>query len=182
MFDKKILKEKLHPVLLEYYHGYISYVPFFLDPDYYKKVSGKKANKESIAVNPSVGCWCGSFYSINPVGDVAPCPLLGDNVSGGNVLKKDIHEILFKSELFTKIIDRSNFKGKCGTCKYNQVCGGCRAITYYLTGDLYQSDPTCFIDDLSEKELQDIEKKTTKNFRNYLRLASFGGHYEYPDD
>ena len=178
MFDKDTMKNKLHPVLRKYYHGYVSYVPFFLSKEKYENISGQVLQENKVPTNPSIGCWVGSFYAINPVGDVAPCPLLADNVSGGNVREQKLFDILYKSELFTKIIDRNKFKGKCGNCKYTYTCGGCRAYTYYLTGDIYGSDPTCFIDDLEENEISEIEKQTEKNFKNYLRMAKFGGLYE----
>lgn len=181
MFDKKAMKEKLHPAFRKHYQGYVSYVPFLLSPEFYESVSGQKLTTDKVPTNPSVGCWCGSFYSINPVGDVAPCPLLGDNLSGGNVLKTNLEDILYKSDLFKRIVERDKFEGKCGKCKYNYICGGCRAYTYYLTGNVYGSDPTCFIDDLSEDELKELELETAKNFKNYVRMASFGGLYSFFD-
>ena len=177
MFDKETMQKKIHPVLRKYYKGYVSFVPFFLSPELYKKYSGQNENNCKVPTNPSVGCWCGSFYSINPEGDVAPCPLLGDHFSGGNVKTEKLEDILYKSELFQKIVDRKNFGGKCGKCKFRFTCGGCRTMTYYHTGNLYGEDPTCFIDNLSEDELKEIEQEIAKNFKNYLRLANFGGLY-----
>ncbi len=177
MFDKEMMKKLLHPALMKHYHGYVSYVPFFLSPEFYESVSGQNLIKDKIPTNPSVGCWCGSFYSVSPAGDVSPCPLLGDNLSGGNVLETDLEKILFESELFKRIVDRRKFNGKCGNCKYTDICGGCRAYSYYLTGDVYGTDPTCFIDDLTENELKDLERQTAKKFKNYVRMASFGGMF-----
>ncbi|MGI6411319.1 MAG: SPASM domain-containing protein [Bacteroidales bacterium] len=36
-------------------------------------------------MNPGVGCWVGAYYAINAEGEVAPCPMFLDHVSGGNV-------------------------------------------------------------------------------------------------
>ncbi|PKP22325.1 MAG: hypothetical protein CVU05_04445 [Bacteroidetes bacterium HGW-Bacteroidetes-21] len=173
MFDKAAMKDWLHPVLCSHYKGYVSYVPFFLTKKKYNQLAGTEHNYP-VPVEPSVGCWVGSFYAINPAGEVSPCPLLSDHVSGGNVLTTDLKDILFKSELFTRIVDRNNFKGKCGTCKNNYTCGGCRTYAYFLSGDVYESDPTCFIDELSAEELEALENKTAKNFRNYCRMVHFG--------
>jgi len=175
MFDKKILKEKLHPVLNSSHLGYVSFAPFFLNPEDYFAKSSQKNDEEGIPLNPSVGCWVGSFYGINPEGEVAPCPLLGDNLSGGNVLKTPLHDILYKSELFVKITNRNNLKGKCGKCKYKFTCGGCRVMAYYMTGDVFAEDPTCFIEELSEDELMTLEKQTKSNFRKYYMMSKFGG-------
>jgi len=174
MFDKKIMKEHLHPALIEHYKGYVSYVPLFLSTKDYLEISNNKEKTHKVPTSPSVGCWVGSFYSINPKGDVAPCPLISDHVSGGNVITENLYDILYKSELFTKIVDRKNLEGDCGRCRYNYTCGGCRVYSYYLTGNLFASDPTCFIKDLTEDELKILEKKTAKNFKNYRRMVDFG--------
>jgi AdoMet-dependent heme synthase len=175
MFDKNTLKTKLHPVLNSTHLGYVSFVPFFLNPKDYFAKSKQTKDIASFPLNPSVGCWVGSFYGINPEGEVAPCPLLGDHLSGGNVLQTPLQDILFKSELFVKITNRENLKGKCGACKYRFTCGGCRVMAYYLTGDVYAEDPTCFIDELSDDELEALEKQTKSNFRKYYILSKMGG-------
>jgi AdoMet-dependent heme synthase len=174
MFDKEAMKNYLHPALRKHYKGYVSYVPFFLDPEVHKQYSKQDDSKQPVPTNPSVGCWVGSFYAINPKGDVAPCPLLSDHLSGGNILDQDLHDILFSSELFTKIVNRSNLEGKCGQCKFRFTCGGCRTYAYYLEGNVFASDPTCFIEDLSKSELYDLENITAKNFKNYCRMVHFG--------
>jgi len=174
MFNKDMMKNYLHPALREFYKGYVSYVPFFLNPKDYKQYSGQDEKMQYVPTNPSVGCWVGSFYAINPKGDVAPCPLVSDHVSGGNVLKQDLYDILYKSELFTKIVVRSNLEGECGKCKFRFTCGGCRVYSYYLTGNIFASDPTCFIKDLSVNQLNELEKVTAKNFKNYCRMVKIG--------
>jgi radical SAM protein with 4Fe4S-binding SPASM domain len=174
MFDKDTMREYLHPALIKYFKGYVSYVPLFLSTENYKKYSHQKDNVNHVPTNPSVGCWVGSFYAINPKGDVAPCPLVSDHVSGGNVLTEDLYDILYKSELFSKIVDRNNLKGKCGKCKFRYTCGGCRVYSYYKTGDIFESDPTCFIDYLSEKDLKNLEEETLKQYKNYCRMVHFG--------
>ncbi len=170
MFDKAIMKNYLHPALMESYHGFVSFVPLFLSPEDYEKYSSEKAYSTQVPLNPSVGCWVGSFYAINPAGDVAPCPLLSDHLSAGNVYQTSLKEILYKSDLMQKLVNRQHLKGKCGKCKYNWTCGGCRVMAYYLSGDVFAEDPTCFIDELTTKELTELEKKTANNFRNYVRM------------
>ena len=175
MFDKKTMKEKIHPVLLKYFRGYVSYVPFFLSPEEYKKRTGQTASDSPVPTHPSIGCWVGSFYGINPEGEVAPCPLLLDNITGGNVLKTDLKDILYHSKLFTSVLNRNNLKGKCGSCKFNFTCGGCRVMAYYQTGDVLAEDPNCFIDELTPDELLEMEKETARQFKNYQRMTNFGG-------
>ncbi|MCX7862507.1 MAG: radical SAM protein [Bacteroidales bacterium] len=170
MFDKQILKNYLHPALMESFHGLVSFVPFFLNPNDYEQITSQKAFETPVPLNPSIGCWVGSFYAINPRGDVAPCPLLSDNVSVGNVYHTPLQDILFHSELMKAITNRDNLKGKCGTCKYRWTCGGCRVMAYYRSNDIFAEDPTCFIDELSTDELNNLEKQTRKHFRNFVRM------------
>jgi radical SAM protein with 4Fe4S-binding SPASM domain len=174
MFDSKTLRDFFHPVLRNNFRGQVSYTPFMLPPDEYERISGQVLQKEQIPLNPSIGCWIGAYYAINAEGEVSPCPMFSDHVSGGNVFKTPLKEILFESDLFQKITDRSKLEGKCGNCKYTHTCGGCRVMSYYKTGNVYAEDPTCFIDDLTADELTKIEEETVRSFKNYVRMAKFG--------
>jgi AdoMet-dependent heme synthase len=171
MFDKEMLRDKFHPVLRKSFNGQISYIPYMLPPEVYSSLTQTDFSTNEMPLNPSVGCWIGSYYSINPEGEVSPCPLFADQVSGGNIIEINLQEILFESELFVKITNRKNLKGKCGNCKYTNTCGGCRVLSYFLTGDAFNEDPTCFLADLSHEEQVEIETETIKSFRNYLRMS-----------
>ena len=180
MFDKQSLKDFFHPVFRTNFNGQVSYTPYMLPPEIYEKTSGQNLLEEQIPINPNVGCWVGSYYAINPEGDVSPCPMFLDHVSGGNVFETPLKDILFESDLFKKIIDRKNLEGKCGNCKYTHTCGGCRVMAYYLTGNVYAEDPTCFLSELSETEIKEIEKETINSFKNYVRMAKFGNLFTNP--
>lgn len=177
MLDKDVVKNYFHPVLRKYFNGQISYTPYFLDPEVYYKISGQRKETHKVPTNPPIACWVGAYYAINPEGDVSPCPMFLDHVSGGNAVKQDLKEILFESEVFTKIIQRDKLEGKCGPCKYNFTCGGCRVLAYYMDGNMYAEDPICFIDELSEDELKQMETETEMSFKNYVRMARFGRIY-----
>lgn len=174
MFDKASLRDYFHPILHKCWNIQGSYIPYFLPQAEYEEASGQDLNKEKIPLNPSVGCWVGAYYAINPEGEVSPCPMFLDHVTGGNVLDTPLKDILFKSDLFTKIVQRDKLKGKCGKCRYKYTCSGCRVMAYYLTGDVYAEDPTCFIDELSEEQIHKIEQATVNSFKNYVRMAKFG--------
>lgn len=174
MFTKETLRRYFHPELIKYFNGQVSYTPYMLPPEVYEKVSGQNLKEEQIPVNPSVGCWVGAYYAINPEGEVSPCPMFLDHVSGGNVYKTPLKEILYNSELFKKITNRSMLEGKCGNCKYTYTCGGCRVMSYYYTGNVFAEDPTCFLKDLNENEIKAIEEETVKSFMNYKRMAFYG--------
>jgi radical SAM protein with 4Fe4S-binding SPASM domain len=78
------------------------------------------------------GCMAGLYYCrIYPSGEVTPCPYLPINL--GNIRKKSFKDIWFNSDVFKKLRDFDQLKGKCGICEYKSVCGGCRARAYGVT-------------------------------------------------
>ncbi|MEA2074747.1 MAG: radical SAM protein [Euryarchaeota archaeon] len=86
------------------------------------------------------GCRAGvGMLSIKPNGDVVPCPLL--EVKAGNVKEQSLREIL-NSEVFITLRSRE-VKGKCGACKFKELCGGCRVRAYRQSGDYMAEDPLC---------------------------------------
>jgi radical SAM protein with 4Fe4S-binding SPASM domain len=86
------------------------------------------------------GCRAGiGMLSIKPNGDVVPCPLL--EVKAGNVTEQSLREIL-NSEVFVTLRSRE-VKGKCGACKFKELCGGCRVRAYRQSGDYMAEDPLC---------------------------------------
>jgi len=88
------------------------------------------------------GCSAGSgMFYIKPNGDVWPCAFVP--IKAGNLREQSALEIWRNSPVFRALRDRSNLRGPCATCKYRDVCGGCRARTLALTGDLFASDPMC---------------------------------------
>ena len=87
----------------------------------------------------------GQYISIMPNGDIKPCGF-NEKLKLGNIKDKNLKEFwdeLQTGELYLKLKDKSNLKGKCGLCEYREICGGCRTRAEYYTGDLFQSDPAC---------------------------------------
>jgi radical SAM protein with 4Fe4S-binding SPASM domain len=79
------------------------------------------------------GCIAGLTYCrIYPTGEVTPCPYLP--ITLGNIRQTRFKDIWFKSPVFKALRDRRQLMGKCGRCEYREVCGGCRARAYGLTG------------------------------------------------
>lgn len=99
-----------------------------------------------------IGCHAGIHYlSLRPNGEVYPCPFL--QISAGNIRKQSLLEIWQSSIFLQKLRNRDLLKGKCGTCKYKYVCGGCRARAYLYTGDPFEEDPTCPIETFQESRI-----------------------------
>lgn len=81
------------------------------------------------------------FMFISHTGEIFPSGFLP--VSAGSVRSDDLVEVYRKAPLFTRLRDRSRFKGKCGVCEYLAVCGGSRARAYAMTGDVLEAEPFC---------------------------------------
>jgi radical SAM protein with 4Fe4S-binding SPASM domain len=86
-------------------------------------------------------CLAGQSYCrITPEGDVTPCPYLP--LSTGNVREQDFNDIWQNSAIFNSLRNPS-LKGKCRTCAYRLLCGGCRARAYARKNDPLGEDPWC---------------------------------------
>jgi AdoMet-dependent heme synthase len=179
-FDRDDLRDKFHPALRRNVNSYVSYTPFFLSPELHAQVSGGAANG-NVPQNPPIGCWCGTWLAVNPEGDVSVCPVLLDSLSAGNVREKPLDRLVEESEVFAKILDRSQLKGKCGHCRYQYTCGGCRAMAYYHTGDYMNEDPTCFFEPTDKSCKSEHEEETNRIFKKYLIVARYVGLYQRPN-
>ncbi len=88
------------------------------------------------------GCMGGvSFCFISHTGDLQPCGYL--EIKCGNVRDQGFKKAWLNSEVFSNLRDFSKYKGKCGVCEFQAVCGGCRARAYALTGDYLAEEPYC---------------------------------------
>ena len=171
-FSKKNMQETIHPALRKHANGYISYTPFFLSPEVHHDVSSGISNI-TVPQNPSIGCWCGTWLAVNAEGDVSPCGILLDDVNCGNVREKTFQQIIDDSGVFQKILDRTHLKGKCGRCRYQFTCGGCRAMAFYESGDIMAEDPTCFFEPIDKTTVSEHEQETNKMFRKFVAISRF---------
>ncbi len=90
----------------------------------------------------SGGCMAGTHYCrITPSGDVTPCPYM--DVSAGNIREQSFTEIWQSSPVLTALRDPSRLKGRCGSCEYKELCGGCRCRAYAGLDDYLEEDPAC---------------------------------------
>jgi radical SAM protein with 4Fe4S-binding SPASM domain len=81
------------------------------------------------------------YCRITPEGDVTPCPYM--TVVAGNVRQQPFSEIWQTSPVLQQLRDMKQLKGRCGSCEYNELCGGCRCRAYAAYGDYLQEDPAC---------------------------------------
>jgi len=118
-------------------------------PQYYRilrqkaKEIGEKVTFEAYGLDAVTrGCLAGmGFCFISSTGRVQTCGYL--DIECGHIRKAPLSEIWEKSPVFLKLRDKSQYKGKCGYCEFWQVCGGCRARAFALTGDYLNEEPMC---------------------------------------
>jgi MoaA/NifB/PqqE/SkfB family radical SAM enzyme len=65
------------------------------------------------------------------------------NLVGGNIRSQSLSDIYRSSDVFTRVRDYAQLKGKCGLCEFKSICGGSRSRAYAITGDPMRSDPYC---------------------------------------
>jgi heme b synthase len=88
------------------------------------------------------GCLAGTAVCfVSNAGDVYPCGYLP--VPAGSVRHRPFGDIWQHSLLFQKLRDPDALTGKCGVCRYEAICGGCRARAYSDTGDYLAGEPFC---------------------------------------
>jgi radical SAM protein len=81
------------------------------------------------------------FIFVSHIGDVMPSGLLP--IVCGNVRETPLTEIYRESPVLKELRQPDHYKGKCGVCEYNKICGGSRSRTYAVTGDYLESEPFC---------------------------------------
>jgi len=97
------------------------------------------------------------FVFISHTGDVYPSGLLP--IKAGNIRQTPLPEVYRESEVFKNLRNPDKYKGKCGICEFNKVCGGSRSRAYNVTGDYMESEPYCVY---IPKAMRQKNKQTTK--------------------
>ena len=119
-------------------------------PHYYRlvpqlaKAEGIPFERRSLKFSTGGGKGCIAAQSICLIdcfGEVKPCSYFPK--SAGNVKTKKFQEIWETSELFQDLRDFKKYKGKCGSCEYINVCGGCRARADAIHEDYLAEEPFC---------------------------------------
>lgn len=82
-----------------------------------------------------------NYLYISHTGEVSISPFLP--LSAGNIRYQSLSTVERYGELFAAVRDEVNLKGKCGRCEFKTVCGGSRARSFAVTGDLFAADPLC---------------------------------------
>jgi radical SAM protein with 4Fe4S-binding SPASM domain len=107
--------------------------------------------KDSGFEDPFKGCGGGkTFTFITHKGKVQPCGMF--EIECGDIREKPFSKIWEESIVFQELRDMDRYKGKCGKCRYLQICGGCRARPYIMAGDYLAEDPYCLYQPVKSSE------------------------------
>ncbi|MFH0809661.1 MAG: radical SAM protein [Pseudomonadota bacterium] len=119
-------------------------------PQYYRiyrelaRAAGVKFERRNLkfSTGGSKGCIAGQLIClIDHHGNVQPCSYLPR--VAGNVRRQAFKDIWENSALFQDLRDFSRYRGKCGSCEYIKVCGGCRARADAVHGHYLEEEPFC---------------------------------------
>ena len=77
-----------------------------------------------------------------PLGDAIPRRL---PIPLGDARHDSFFRVWFGSKFLQKMREREKYVKTCGTCEKANVCGGCRALAYAITGDAFAPDPSCWL-------------------------------------
>ena len=86
-------------------------------------------------------CPAGRHYCrIMPNGDVTACPYMP--VVAGNLRQTPFGDLWPDASVFQDLRKRK-LGGRCGSCEFSRICGGCRCRAYATFGDYLAEDPAC---------------------------------------
>ncbi|MCX7816259.1 MAG: heme b synthase [Syntrophales bacterium] len=156
LVEKGLKSEEYEEVLENFYEISIrSSIPVKATcaPQFYRIARQKCENVKGVNRKTEVrglatetrGCLAGiSFCFVSHAGHVQPCGYL--EIDCGQIREEGFTRIWESCEVFEKLRDLSNLRGKCGRCEFRVVCGGCRARAYESSGDFLDEEPLCLYD------------------------------------
>ena len=95
---------------------------------------------------PCMHGWGSRSLTVNPTGDVLPCPTAGEipGLTFDNIRTRPLAWIWSESEAFDRFRGTSWMPEPCRTCERREVdFGGCRCQAALFTGDAANTDPVC---------------------------------------
>jgi len=84
------------------------------------------------------------FLFVDHVGNICPSGFLP--VTRGNVKTDSLADVYRTDEVFGRLRNPNALLGRCGRCRFREICGGSRSRAFAATGALMASDPLCVYD------------------------------------
>ena len=109
---------------------------FYVLPDYYET-----------RPKPCLNGWGQRYLTVNPIGDVLPCPTASSAIPDlrfENVREHELDWIWRESESFNRFRGMEWMPEPCRSCPQKEIdFGGCRCQAALLTGNAANTDPVC---------------------------------------
>jgi pyrroloquinoline quinone biosynthesis protein E len=109
---------------------------FYVLPDYYET-----------RPKPCLNGWGRRYLTVNPLGDVLPCPTASSAIPDlrfENVKEHELDWIWRESESFNRFRGTEWMPEPCRNCPQREIdFGGCRCQAALLTGNAANTDPVC---------------------------------------
>lgn len=120
---------------------------------YFEKHQPERVAEVKALLEMHGGCSAGQkMANVDPTGDVHACQFWS-HVTLGNVREKTFGQIWNDSqnEFLNKLRSKSaQLDGRCGECRYSELCSGCRIRAEVTSGNLWGEDPACYLTDWKE--------------------------------
>jgi AdoMet-dependent heme synthase len=121
---------------------------------HYQRVVWQRENQKPLAASPetavkrrrqlraprSVNDGNG-FVFVDHLGNICPSGFLP--VQRGNVRTASLAEVYRGDDVFMRLRNANALLGKCGRCRFREICGGSRSRAFAATGAVMASDPLC---------------------------------------
>jgi PqqA peptide cyclase len=121
----------------------------FVTPDYYSE-----------RPKPCMNGWATRFLTVNPIGDVLPCPTAGEipGLRFDNVRAHPLGWIWAESDSFNRFRGTQWMPLPCRECEFREVdFGGCRCQAALITGRADVTDPACSLSPYRDKLVRFVE-------------------------
>jgi PqqA peptide cyclase len=121
----------------------------FVTPDYYSE-----------RPKPCMNGWASRYLTVNPSGDVLPCPTASSikELRFDNVRTKPLSWIWNESESFNRFRGTAWMPAPCCECPMREIdFGGCRCQAALIAGDSGATDPACSLSPHRDKLTSFVE-------------------------
>jgi pyrroloquinoline quinone biosynthesis protein E len=133
----------------------------FVAPDYY-----------SDRPKPCMNGWGRLFLTVNPAGDVLPCPTAGDiqGLRFDNVHNHPLSWIWAESAAFNRFRGTEWMPEPCRSCDFREVdFGGCRCQAALIAGKAEATDPACSLSPDRDKLARFVESIQASGPKDWSR-------------
>ena len=112
---------------------------------------------------PCMNGWGRTHLTVNPVGNVLPCPTAGEikELHFDNVRTRSLQWIWTESPAFIRFRGSEWMPEPCHSCEFHEIdFGGCRCQAALITGDAAATDPACSLSPHREKLTKFVESNS----------------------